>query len=298
LTSQFTLATPADFRFLPTVWSHGWCRLPPFTCADDPLWLGRTQKLYDGQIIHFEVREAKNGDDLLVYSPAPLTPEQQDEIGSVIACCLSFDHTLQPFHDLVRAHPAYSWIAEVGAGRMLRSPTVWEDLAKTLLTTNTTWAMTIGMVTRLAALGDPAPDGGNAFPTPEQIAGIDPDSLNQKVRAGYRGAYLHQLASEIASGQLDVEAWRDPALSSADVYKALKRIKGYGDYAAGAMMRLLGRFDQLGLDSVCRASYAQRYNGGVPASDKEIAVYYAPFGEWRGLVVWLDVMREDIAGGS
>ena len=37
---------------------------------------------------------------------------------------------------------------------MLVSPTVWEDLAKTLLTTNTTWAMTKSMVARLAALGD------------------------------------------------------------------------------------------------------------------------------------------------
>jgi 3-methyladenine DNA glycosylase/8-oxoguanine DNA glycosylase len=177
---------------------------------------------------------------------------------------------------------------------MLVSPTVWEDLAKTLLTTNTTWAMTKSMVARLAALGDPGPDDTRAFPEPTQIAAYEPDSLTQHVRAGYRGAYLHELATRIASGELAVEAWRDPALSSLEVYKALKQIKGFGDYAAGAMMRLLGRFDQLGLDSVCRAMYAQRYNAGVAATDREIAAYYEPFGIWRGLVVWLDVMKEDI----
>lgn len=289
------------------MWSHGWCYLPPFTCSEDPLTLGRTQKLNDGTIIHFHVQEAQNANTLLVTSSAetPLKPEQQAEINQVIARCLNFDADLRPFYELLHAHPNYEWIAQVGAGRMLCSPTVWEDLAKMLLTTNTTWAMTIGMVKRLAALGEPAPAKGgsplsfvgHAFPTPEQIAAFDADTLNQHVRAGYRGAYLHELASAIADGQLDVEAWRDPALPSDEVYKALKRLKGFGDYAAGATMRLLNRFDELGLDSVCRAMYVQRYNGGVPAPDREIATYYEPFGKWRGLAVWLDVMQEDILSG-
>jgi 3-methyladenine DNA glycosylase/8-oxoguanine DNA glycosylase len=291
--SQFFLATPPDFRFLATVWSHGWCRLPPFSYDEPPPTLQRIQKLSDGQIVRFDVRAAE-GQNLLISSESVLTPEHEQEIGAVVARCLSFDHDLTTFHALIRQHEAYTWIETAGAGRMLCSPTVWEDLAKTLLTTNTTWAMTIAMSTRLAALGDAAPGGGNVFPTPEQIAAYDADALNAQVRAGYRGAYLHEMATRIASGELDVEAWRDPALSSAEVYKALKRLKGFGDYAAGAMMRLLGRFDQLGLDSVCRATYAQRYNGGNAASDREIAAYYEPFGIWCGLVVWMDVMRESI----
>ncbi len=294
--TEFTLSTPADFRFLPTVLSHGWCRLPPFACAENPLRLWRTEKLSDGTITHFEVFEAAHGRNLHVSSRADLTLKQQAEIGSIIARCLSFDHSLLVFHERIQAYAAYRWIAQVGAGRMLCSPGVWEDLAKTLLTTNTTWAMTIGMVTRLAALGEPAPESGHSFPTAEQIAALAPEALNQQVRAGYRGAYLHAVATAIASGALDVEAWRDPAMPSAEVYRAIKRIKGFGDYAAGAMMRLLGRFDQLGLDSLCRGMYAQRYNGGTPATDREIAAYYAPFEEWRGLVVWLDVMRDDLTG--
>jgi len=250
------------------------------------------QKLRDGQIVRFDVRDSGNG--LIISSEAKLSRKQQQEISATIARILSFDHDLTPFHDLIRAHPTYDWIETAGAGRMLVSPTVWEDLAKTLLTTNTTWAMTRSMVARLALLGDTSPEGLHAFPEPAQIAAFDPEALNQQVRAGYRGAYLHELAARIASGDLDVEAWRDPALSSVEVYKALKRLKGFGDYAAGAMMRLLGRFDQLGLDSVCRTMYAQRYNSGNAATDREIAAFYEPFGAWRGLVVWMDVMREDI----
>lgn len=299
MTTEFTITTPPDFRFLPTVWSHGWCYLPPFTCSEDPLTVGRTQKLNDGTIIHFHVQETQDTGDLLVTNrnETTLTNKQQAEIAMVIARCLNFDADLSPFYTLIETLPTYGWITQVGAGRILRSPNVWEDLAKTLLTTNTTWAMTIGMVKRLVTLGEPAPNGGHIFPTAEQIAAFDPDTLNQHVRAGYRSAYLHQLASAIAAGELDVEVWRDPALPSNEVFKALKRLKGFGDYAAGAMMRLLNRFDQLGLDSVCRAMYAQRYNGGEAASDREIAAYYEPFGRWRGLAVWLDVMQEDILSG-
>jgi 3-methyladenine DNA glycosylase/8-oxoguanine DNA glycosylase len=290
--SDFKLATPADFRYLPTILSHGWCVLPPFSYSDGVL--RRIEKLHDREIVRFAVRE--DADGLRVTTDAALTSDVQREIGGVIGRCLMFDHDLLPFYDLVRDLPEYQWVARAKAGRLLASPTVWEDLAKTLLTTNTTWAMTIGMVSRLVTLGDPAPGGEHCFPTPEQIAALDPEALNQQVRAGYRGAYLHALATALATGALDVEAWRDPALASSEVYKAIKRIKGFGDYAAGAMMRLLFRFDQLGLDSVCRTMYAQRFNGGKPASDREIAAYYAPFGIWGGLAVWMDVMREDLLG--
>ncbi len=288
MTTRFTIATPPDFRYAPTVLSHGWGSLAPFSYADGVL--SRVQKLSDGQIVRFDLRWEHG--KLVASSPSDLTARQKREISEIAARCLSFDDDLTLFHDLIRTHPAYGWIETVGAGRMLVSPSVWEDLAKTLLTTNTMWAMTKGMVSRLAALGDANADGDRAFPEPEQIATLDPEALNAQVRAGYRGAYLHTLATRIASGELDVEIWRDPEIPSVEVYKALKGIKGFGDYAAGAMMRLLGRFDQLGLDSVCRATYAQRYNNGVKATDKEIAAYYAPFEDWRGLVVWLDVMKE------
>ena len=301
--SEFRLAVPPDFRFLPTVFSHGWCDLLPFSFDESTRMLGRLHKLRDGLIVHvtvtmyektddLTVTVHEKADDLTVTTDTTITPEQQAEIGALVGRCLSFDHDLTPFYDLVRALPEYSWIERARAGRMLVSPTVWEDLAKTLLTTNTTWAMTKGMVSRLVTLGDEAADEAHCFPTPEQIAALDPEALNREVRAGYRSTYLHTLAVAVAEGRLDVEAWRDPSLSSAEVYKALKQIKGFGDYAAGALMRLLGRFDQLGLDSVCRTMYAKRFNDGNPASDREIAAYYERFGDWRGLAVWMDVMRE------
>lgn len=290
--SQIRLSPPPDFRFVPTIYSHGWCDLLPCRWSDEARTLERIERLSSGKVIRWRVWE--NAGDLHAEADAPLDQREQDALASIIRRMLSMDHPIEAFYAAIRAHPDYAWFEQIGAGRMFVSPTVWEDLAKTLLTTNTTWTMTKGMVARLVTLGEAHPDGGHAFPMPDQIAALTPEALNAHLRAGYRGAYLHELAVRIASGALDVEAWRDSALPSDEVYRALKGLKGFGDYAAGAMMRLLGRFDQLGLDSVCRTMFAQRHNGGAPATDKEIAAYYDRFGKWRGLVVWMDVMRDDL----
>jgi hypothetical protein len=78
------------------------------------------------------------------------------------------------------------------------------------------------------------------------------------------------------------------------MYKQVKALKGFGPYAAGSMLKLLGYFDRLATDTECRAMYKARYNNGAAATDKEIAAYYEPFGAWRGLVQWMDVMKEDL----
>ena len=152
------------------------------------------------------------------------------------------------------------------------------------------------MVKRLVTLGEQFSDGVHAFPTPERIASMSVEDLNLHVKAGYRGPYLHAMASAIVKGKLDPESWRSPMISSTELFRELKAIKGFGDYAAGSMCRLLGRFDRLGLDSVCRAMFQDQRNNGEPASDQQIAEWYAPFGEWSGLAIWMDVIREHMTG--
>lgn len=294
MTVFYDLATPPGFRYRAVVNSHGWGSLAPFQFDDATQTLERIHRLNDGRVTWFSVQPGESPQSIRVGVEREADAA---EVSAVVARILSVDHDLMAFYTLVRTHEAYGWIETTGAGRMLVSPTVWEDLAKTLLTTNTTWRQTKEMVKRLVTLGDAHECGGHesgarTFPTPEQVVALPLDVFAEQVRAGYRSAYLYELAESIASGAFYPEALRDPALSSDEVYRRLKAIKGFGDYAAGATMRLLGRFDQLGLDSECRSMYARRFNGGNPATDREITAYYAPFGEWAGLVVWMDVMRD------
>src|SRR5205807_958217 len=71
-------------------------------------------------------------------------------------------------------------------------------------------------------------------------------------------------------------------------------VKGFGDYAAGNMLLLLGKFDRLGIDTSCREMFREQLNGGNKAPDDEIRSYYEPFGIWRGLVMAMDVMKTNL----
>ena len=54
----------------------------------------------------------------------------RDALKTTVAHMLRFDEDLFDFYTLVKEHGELSWCA-VGAGHMLRSPTVFEDVVKT-----------------------------------------------------------------------------------------------------------------------------------------------------------------------
>jgi hypothetical protein len=64
--------------------------------------------------------------------------------------------------------------------------------------------------------------------------------------------------------------------------------------SSGTMLRLVGRFDRLGIDTSCRSVFKEQLNEGKKASDDEIDSYYQPFGAKSGLALWMDVMRVNL----
>jgi len=72
----------------------------------------------------------------------------------------------------------------------------------------------------------------------------------------------------------------------------LLALHGFGPYAAGQALRLLGRHDDLALDSWCRAKIAQQTGRRRAPADRAIERAYACFDEHRGLVLWMDLTRE------
>jgi len=126
----------------------------------------------------------------------------------------------------------------------------------------------------------------------EVMAGMPLKFFVDDVRAGYRAPYLKELADRVASGELNVEEWLSSELPTAELVKQIKGVKGVGNYAAENLLKLLGRYDGLALDSWTRARFFELRNNGRKANDKKIARYYARFNEWRGLALWLDVTRD------
>jgi 3-methyladenine DNA glycosylase/8-oxoguanine DNA glycosylase len=206
---------------------------------------------------------------------------------------LRLDADLSAFYAVASADGDLTWAAS-GAGRMMRSPTVFEDVVKTICTTNCAWSATVRMTTALVEhLGAEAPDGRRAFPTAAAMAGAGEDFYRDVIRAGYRGAYLRSLALSVAEGVLDLEALNDPELSDADVAERLLALPGCGPYATAHMMMLLGRYSRLILDSWTRPKYA-RVNGRK-AADRTIERRFRRYGDYAGLAFWLYLTRDWVA---
>ena len=80
--------------------------------------------------------------------------------------------------------------------------------------------------------------------------------------------------------------------------REIKKVKGVGDYAAENLLKLIGRYEGLALDSWLRAQFARKRNKGRATDDKKIERYYSKFGEWRGLALWCDKTRDWMEDGS
>jgi N-glycosylase/DNA lyase len=291
---EITIATPPEFSFKRTVISHGWCQLLPFR-TDEAKWqLTRTLDLPNSKPVTVMIRATKRA--VIIKPSSRLSQSATRKVVADVRHMLRLDDNIKEFYRLMAADNDFSWIPTQGAGRLLRSPTVFEDLVKMICTTNCSWALTQKMVTGLVEnLGREAGDGHRTFPTPEAMALMPLKFYVNEVRAGYRSEYLKLLADRVASGELDVEAWSKSPLSTADLMKEMRGVKGVGPYAAENVLKLLGRYDGLALDSWTRAKFFSVRNNGRKTTDKKIARYYSRFKEWRGLALWCDMTRDWIS---
>ena len=288
---EITLATPREFSFKRTIISHGWCQLLPFKIDEEKWQLTRTLELEDAKPVTITINSTRRA--LRVNTSRRLSQAAAKKVVADVRHMLRLDDNITAFYRLLVADNDFNWIPTQGAGRLLRSPTVFEDLVKMICTTNCSWALTQKMVTGLVEnLGRESSNGDRTFPTPEAMALMPLKFYVNEVRAGYRSEYLKLLADRVASGELDVEAWLTSPLSTAELMKELRGVKGVGPYAAENLLKLLGRYDGLALDSWTRAKFFTVRNNGRKTTDKKIARYYSRFKEWRGLALWCDMTRD------
>ena len=290
--THFTIQKPTNFNFRRTVLSHGWYSLPPFA-LDKENWILRRTFAFDDKP-PLDAAIADDDQVLRIEIFGETSDAQTRRISNGFRHILRLDEDYAEFYALIKHDERLKWAAETGAGRLLRSPTVFEDLVKSVCTTNCSWALTVKMTQNLVdKLGDATADGANKnFPTAAQMAAQPLEFYRDEIRAGYRAEYLKELADQIANNVIAPESWLDSDLPTAELKKQIKQIKGVGDYAAENLLKLLGRYDGLALDSWLRMRFAQIHNAGEKATDAQIRQFYEPFGQWRGLAIWLDATKD------
>ena len=216
----------------------------------------------------------------------------RDALVATVRYMLRLDEDLSGFYRAAREDPQLAWAAG-GAGRMLRAPTVFEDVVKTICTTNTAWSGTRKMTAALVDhLGVEAPGGAHAFPTPTAMAEAGEEFYRDVARAGYRGPYLKRLAEDVAAGNVDLEALDDPELRDEEVAARLLSLPGVGPYAAAhVMLTSLGRYSRLVLDSWTRPTYQRLSGARGPLKDTTLERRFRRYGPWAGLAFWLYLTR-------
>lgn len=178
-----------------------------------------------------------------------------------------------------------------GFARMFRSPTLFEDIIKTMTGCNVTWPNTMRMNVLLTARV-----GQGAFPTPAQLAAWSPEKLKASCRVGYRAERIVKFARDVLEGTLDLAPLQDASRDTQDVVADLLRIHGIGPYAANNICQALGRYDRLPIDTETYRHFRQHHglkHKGAPNAKlhRRIEKHYARFAPFQFLAYWFELWR-------
>jgi 3-methyladenine DNA glycosylase/8-oxoguanine DNA glycosylase len=281
---------PVDFW--RTVVSHGLVFLPPTSVDETGRTLEAAVRTAQGvRLLRIRQVDGEAEVRLAGNSNAQLRAEVRETTRHL----LRLDEDLSAFYEIAHADAELHW-AGIGAARLVRSPSVFEEVIKTVCTTNCTWSATVRMVSMLVdGLGDPTPPGDGAtrrraFPTPAAMADAPESFYKDEVRSGYRAPFMREIARRVASGEVDLEALAASDLSDDDLERELLALPGVGKYAAAHIMLLLGRYSRLVLDSWTRPKYVSLV--GRAKTDRQIAWRFRRFGRFAGLAFWLYVTQD------
>jgi len=285
---QFTLNPPTPFSLYSVIHSHGWFQLLPCEILDDGQALAYTMQLAAGKVTRFEISAV---DNLIQISTSDdLQADEEEEVRKSVYWMLSMDSNLEGFYEAAKDEPRLQKAVQKAAGRILRSSSLFEDVVKTILTTNTLWNATKSMARKLvSSYGAAHPHDPNlhAFPKPEAVAAVPEEELKETVRVGYRAPFIAELARRITDGSLDLEGLRTSQLPSKELRAEFLKIKGLGPYAAANLLMLLGRYDFLPIDSWALKMVSLEWHDGAPVKPADVEKAFSRWGNFKGLAYWL-----------
>ncbi|MEL7474322.1 MAG: hypothetical protein AAGK04_13470, partial [Planctomycetota bacterium] len=195
--SRLKIEVPRDYVLSRDVCSYGYFLLAPNHWDVKAQRFHRVFDLIDGPTrcaISQPGDGKKRGQPLAVVFDRALARAEQAEVRPLIARMLRLDEdagTIAAYHKL---DPRWK---KAGRGRLLRSPTLFEDIVKTVTSCNVQWPSTVHMNKRLCEVVG----RGGAFPTPAKISRTRPSTLRGRCRVGYRDARLVELAKRYHRGE-------------------------------------------------------------------------------------------------
>jgi 3-methyladenine DNA glycosylase/8-oxoguanine DNA glycosylase len=274
------IPVPPKFNFESTVVSHGWYLLAPFRWSAGERVLRRVEILGGKPA---ELAISFDGEALVVAGA-----RDSAELRTRMARMFQLGVDTSGFVELARQSPNHAWVERKGFGRLLCGSTLFEDVAKIIATTNTTWTQTKRMVQLVVEKCG----RGGAFPEPAEVARFSVDDLQRDCRLGYRAKTLHALASGFADGSIDVARIANPSQSTEELFASYRSLPGIGPYGAAHLLAMDGRHDFIAVDTEFRRFVRETYHKGRRVSDKTMLRRYSKWGRWKYLAYWSELWNE------
>ncbi len=296
--SRLTISPPGDYVLARDVCSYGYFVLAPNRWDVDKRVLGRTLELSDGpaRVVVGQQggKRGGRGGRLVAEADRALGRGEQIEAKAQLSRMLRLGedeaHT-RAFH---RVDPRWK---RTGRSRLLRSPTLFEDVIKTVTSCNVTWPSTVRMNASLCEVCGKGISGERSFPGPAKLRRTRVQTLRSRCGVGYRDVRIKALAELFApkgkSGRAEVDVpWlEDHSVDDDEVFAFLLTLPGIGPYAAGNVMQLLGRYSRLALDT--ESLRHGRKVLGMEGTDREVlkrlGAHYEGFGSFKFKSYWFEL---------
>ena len=301
---RLEIEVPAPFRLDLTVWT---LRRRPHNAVDrwDGTSYRRTLVVVErpvevtlsqqqgsvSPVLIVEIRGtfARSGDDVAT------------ETRSMLDRTLGLGADLKPFYRLAEGDPRLQTLARSFLGmRPPLFPSVFEAVVNAIACQQLSLVVGIHLLNRLAERYGPTPSNRGAlpgFPTPDGLAGADPQVLRELGFSRAKARAVILLAQQTASGAVDLEALRHETDDRA--FTTLLELSGVGRWSAEyTLLRGLGRWNVLPGDDVgAQNNLRRRFDLDTSPGYDALAGLARDWWPYGGLV-YFHLLLDSLAGSG
>jgi len=291
------LTVKRPFSLKATALSHGWHECAPMSWCEGGACLQMIERV-GADVYRVSVVERARDRRSVSLSVGIEGPGGahgvRGEMVSRVTEALKLDHDLSAFHALVSTHDSLHRLRKIGAGRLMFSVSMAENIIKALCATNVNWDQAVKMINRIAQLGPHLPHFRhlNAWPTPREILKAGETYLRDVCRLGYRVESILSFCDDVEAGKTDPEALRGLSrrndVGSDELLSQLRAVRGIGPSSAHFLLTCLGRYDRLSIDSATVDHVRRVHTNGRKPTPKQVERIYERYGPWKNLVYWFE----------
>ncbi|KAG4958350.1 hypothetical protein AAZX31_13G012600 [Glycine max] len=204
-------------------------------------------------------------------------------------------------------------------GRIFRSPSLFEDVVKSILLCKCTWGKTLNMVKSLCELQLQLSSGprsnrkkqcktkrkrgqnnatskknhgiGN-FPNSKELVKFGETILRERCKVGYRAQFIIKLAQSVEKGTLVLEKLEMECnlWSYKVVHRKLSELKGFGPFVVATILMCMGCYEKVPVDSETKRHLNQAH-GISSCNSLDVEEFYKTYAPFQCIAFWFELLQ-------